>query len=50
LLRLGALCAHAQVHVRVSIPQKLGREEAKLVEELRELQNAQKPRSRIFNL
>ena len=44
-----APCA-TQVHVRVTIPQKLGKEEAKLVEELRELQSSAKPRSRLFNL
>ncbi len=41
---------HMQVHVRVTIPQKLSKEEQKLVEELRELQDSSSSkRSRIFN-
>jgi DnaJ-class molecular chaperone len=38
------------VHVRVTIPQKLGKDEQKLVEQLRELQeSSSSKRSRIFN-
>lgn len=39
-----------QVHVRVTIPQKLSKDEQKLVEELKELQesNSSSKRSRLF--
>ena len=39
-----------QVHVRVTIPQRLGKEETKLVEELRQLQDTKSSkRSGIFS-
>jgi molecular chaperone DnaJ len=39
-----------QVHVRVTIPQRLGKEETKLVEELRQLQDSKSnKRSGIFS-
>lgn len=38
-----------QVHVRVTIPQKLSKDETKLVEELKELQeSSSSKRSRLF--